>query len=133
MEFDKNLKPSRFHYLLPDYDRSVFKLPEEYWPRIIAKLVFLYGTRRAEYCFKEIIRIISVYYAHKTPEMIQWEKGFVPSERFTEKDVVLITYGDLIQDETERPLETLADLSKLYLNSVFNTIHILPFFPYSSD
>ncbi len=129
----ENMQPSRFHRAAPDYGRPPFLVPEEYWPRIIAKLVFLYGARRAEYCFKEILRIISVYYAHKTDEMLEWERSFVPFDRFTEKDVMLITYGDLIKDEDERPLETLSWICKNYLNNVFNIVHILPFFPYSSD
>ncbi|TFH43646.1 MAG: sugar phosphorylase [Chrysiogenales bacterium] len=126
-------KPSSFHGIKPDYERLPYQMPEEYWPRIIAKLVFLYGARRAEYCFKEILRIISVYHAYKSEEMIEWEKCYDQSNRFTEKDVVLITYGDLIKDETERPLETLAWICRNYLNNVFNIIHLLPFFPYSSD
>ena len=73
-------------------------------------------------------RIIKVYFAHQTPEMIQWEKGFNPDKRFSEKDVILITYCDLVKNPRERPLETLSELCKKYLRGVFNTLHILPFF-----
>jgi glycosidase len=75
---------------------------------------------------------MQVYYAYKTPRMIQMEESFNPHERFTEKDVILITYGDLIQAEDEKPLQILADFTK-YLKEAINTLHILPFFPYSSD
>jgi sucrose phosphorylase len=65
--------------------------------------------------------------------MLEWEKSFQTSDRFTEKDVILITYGDLIRDSEQSPLKTLSELSKKYLKGVFNTLHILPFFPSSSD
>ena len=47
--------------------------------------------------------------------MIEWEKDFDPTERFTEKDVILITHGDLIQNGDQFPLEFLADFSEQYL------------------
>jgi len=65
--------------------------------------------------------------------MIEWEKTFDTKDRFTEKDVILITYGDLIVKDGESPLKTLTDVCETYLEGVINTLHILPFFPYSSD
>ena len=81
----------------------------------------------------EIDRLLKVYYAHKTPEMIKWESTFNIKNRFSEKDVILITYGDLIVQPGELPLETLTDICEKYLEGVINTLHILPFYPYSSD
>ncbi|HID38861.1 MAG TPA: sugar phosphorylase [Calditrichaeota bacterium] len=122
-----------FHYLQPDYSRPAFKVSQEYTRRIDEKLKYLYSHQCSEECRNEVIRLAQVYYAHKTPEMIEWEKNFEAHNRFTEKDVILITYGDLIHSPGEKPLETLHELSKTYLSDVFNTVHILPFFPYSSD
>ena len=101
--------------------------------RIMSRLEFLYGKRKAKSCFKEIDRLLKVYYAHKTPKMIEWEKSFEVKNRFSEKDVILITYGDLIVQPGELPLETLTDICEKYLEGVINTLHILPFYPYSSD
>ncbi len=50
-----------------------------------------------------------------------------------EDDVFLITYGDSIQEENDRPLRTLLKFYNAELKTVINGIHILPFFPYSSD
>ena len=122
-----------FHYLQPDYSRPAFKVPQKYVQRIEQKLKFLYTEKCSEECKNEVIRLLQVYYAHKTPQMIEWEKSFEAKNRFTEKDVILITYGDLIRTPGEKPLETLHELSKTYLSGVFNTVHLLPFFPYSSD
>lgn len=124
---------SRFHFLTPDYDRPLYELPQDLKERILGKLNLLYDKESARDCFQEIDRLIKVYYAHKSPEMIEWEKRFNPHNRFTEKDVILITYGDLITEEGKPPLETLTEMCDTYLEGVINTIHILPFFPYSSD
>jgi len=123
---------SEFHFLEPDYDRNIFEIPPEFKEKIYEKLTFLYGEQSANVCFSELERIMKVYYAYKTPHMIQIDAAFNAHERFTEKDVILITYGDLIQDQHRKPLEILADFTK-YLKGAINTLHILPFFPYSSD
>ena len=123
---------SEFHLLEPDYDRTVFEIPPEFKENIYKKLTFLYGEQGADGCFAELERIMRVYYAYKTPHMIQLDEAFNAHERFTEKDVILITYGDLIQGKNRKPLEILADFTK-YLKGAINTLHILPFFPYSSD
>ncbi len=50
-----------------------------------------------------------------------------------ETDIVSITYGDSIKKENELPLETLQNFLSRYLHDVINTVHILPFYPFSSD
>ena len=55
-----------------------------------------------------------VYYAHKTPEMLETERAFDPAERFTEKDVILVTYGDLITSPQKKPLRALSDFLTLH-------------------
>jgi len=52
---------------------------------------------------------------------------------FSERDVVLITYGDMLRRKGEAPLETLHQFINTWLKDFVNTIHILPFYPYSSD
>lgn len=53
--------------------------------------------------------------------------------KFSEKDSFLITYGDSILKENEKPLITLDHFLNTYLKNYINTVHILPFFPYTSD
>ncbi|GFD70509.1 sugar phosphorylase [Alteromonas sp. KUL106] len=50
-----------------------------------------------------------------------------------EEDIVMITYGDSIIDVDERPLVTLNKFLHRYCKNTINNVHILPFFPYSSD
>jgi sucrose phosphorylase len=128
-----NTSTTNFHRLHPDYDRPVYQLPQKAKDRIQNKLRFLYGEENAEIWFPELQRILGVYYAYKSEQMILWEQEFEPEERFSEKDVILITYGDLVRGRREKPLDTMCKLCKRYLKGAFNTLHILPFFPYSSD
>lgn len=56
-----------------------------------------------------------------------------PVDRFSERDSILITYADMVQREGQPPLQTLVEFLQEYLGEVVSTVHILPFFPYSSD
>jgi len=122
-----------YHFLQPDYTRPKFNLPGSLKKEIKSQLQYLYEKKCSEFCFTELERILKVYFAHKTPQMLEQEKKFIPQNRFTEEDVILITYGDLIRHPDEKPLHTMKELLQKYLDGVFNTVHILPFFPYSSD
>jgi glucosylglycerate phosphorylase len=51
----------------------------------------------------------------------------------TERDSILITYGDQLQSPGEKPLQTLGTFCNQYLQGVVNGIHILPFYPWTSD
>ena len=59
--------------------------------------------------------------------------AFEDGERFSERDVFLITYGDTLQRESEPPLRTLHHFLNQWVKGAISTIHILPFYPYSSD
>ena len=50
-----------------------------------------------------------------------------------ESDNYLITYGNSIADGEHKPLDLLRDFAHHYLSGVFSGIHILPFFPFTSD
>ena len=49
------------------------------------------------------------------------------------RDSILITYGDAIQDERRAPLLVLKEFLDAYVGECISTVHLLPFFPYSSD
>jgi sucrose phosphorylase len=121
------------HLHEPDYSRPLLQVSDEARARMLDKLSVMYGEERARACYPEIERLMKVYYAHKTPEMIESDRTFRAEDRFTERDVVLITYGDLVVDRTRRPLRALMEFAAVYMRGAINTIHILPFFPYSSD
>ena len=56
-------------------------------------------------------------------------------QRWSQDDVILITYGDSIRkaDASEPPLATLSTFLTRQLHGTVNCVHILPFFPFSSD
>ncbi len=55
------------------------------------------------------------------------------TEPWSQEDIALITYGNSITAPDQRPLKTLDHFLDTYLNKGFSIVHILPFFPYSSD
>ena len=117
----------------PDYTKSLLEIPADARNKMFGRLCFLYGEEQAKAYMPELERVLRVHHAHKTPEIIEAEKDFEPAERFTERDMILITYGDLIRGEGRTPLATLAKFVDTYNRGAINTLHILPFFPYSSD
>ncbi len=50
-----------------------------------------------------------------------------------ERDIIAITYGDSFNQPQECPLKTLLLFLDTYLADTINSVHILPFYPYSSD
>ena len=130
----KNFKTTRtIHNKEPDYNRPLLDIPPSSRDKLFKRLAILYGEKVAEANIPELERIMQVYYAYKPLEMIRREKDFDHESRFTQEDIILITYGDLIYGRERSPLATLAKLCDTYLEGTINTLHILPFFPYSSD
>ena len=56
-----------------------------------------------------------------------------PDPGLSEKDAILITYGDQVQQAGKPALQALADFSEAHLHRVLSGMHILPFYPWSSD
>jgi len=52
---------------------------------------------------------------------------------WSEKDALVITYGNSIVDGAHKPLDLLHDFLLRRLKGAINSVHILPFFPYTSD
>ena len=102
---------------------SVSKVGRE---TITSKLGFLYGKDKAQNIFKKINELINRYQNNSTSKITK-------VDFLNEKDVVLITYGDNIQTTNKNPLQSLLKFADEYLDQAINVIHILPFYPYSSD
>ncbi len=101
--------------------------------RILKRLSFLYGETIAKSYFPRFLKIMEDFYLTLGPELITKQSQFREEERFTERDIILITYGDLIKGKDGRSIKNLARFCDGYLEGNINTIHILPFFPYTSD
>ena len=55
------------------------------------------------------------------------------TDLWSQRDVALITYGDSIVDEGSKPLRVLRDFCETWLGNCVTWVHILPFFPWTSD
>jgi len=67
----------------------------------------------------------------KLPTAFELAKPY--ENHWSEEDVILITYGDSVISEDEVPLKTLKHFLDNTIKNTINSVHILPFFPYSSD
>ncbi len=86
-------------------------------------LDFIYDKEDSKKAYDEITLLIDKY------------RKKIKSKPYdmTQKDVILITYGDQIFHEGETALATLKRFLDEYVEDYINTVHILPFYPYSSD
>jgi sucrose phosphorylase len=131
---DRSVKRTHIPYNRdPDFSRPALEIPADARERMLSRLAFLYGESEAEKWLPELERILKVHHAHKPQELIDAEKAYDPRERFTERDMVLITYGDAFKGEKGETLAALHKTVQTHNQGAVNTLHLLPFFPYSSD
>ncbi len=88
-------------------------------------LTLLYGEAVGNAAFEKLRARLSSYPVHQG----RAEARTNPSAR----DAILITYGDQLREPDRAPLSTLADFCDRHLRGVVSGVHILPFYPYSSD
>lgn len=74
---------------------------------------------------QELIELMQISVSVKSPEPYK--------NHWSEQDIIMITYADSVIQEGQLPLVTLRSFMNQYLGSSVNSVHILPFFPYSSD
>lgn len=97
-------------------------LRENLW----ARLEFLYGVDKAPRVLERIGMVFGRY--SFLEQRCCLEKSY-----WDEASCLLITYGDMVNQEGESPLLALKNFLDDYLEQQINTVHVLPFFPYSSD
>jgi len=93
--------------------------------RIRERLTRLYGADHAARNFERLAMMVGRY-------GVGYDEGIEP-RRWDERDTILITYGDMVARPGEPPLATLGAFAERRLRDALNTIHLLPFFPDSSD
>jgi sucrose phosphorylase len=91
---------------------------------MLESLVFLYGEAAGRAVFERLTARLDSY-SSLTPH--------TGERRLTERDALLITYGDQVQTPGAPPLEALSDFCDQHLAGVVSGIHILPFYPWTSD
>lgn len=76
-------------------------------------------------------QMIDRFWSDRT-QMIK-RTDIVGKHLWDESDIALITYGGTIRSDGEKPLQTLHRFLKQHLGQTIGAVHILPFFPSSSD
>jgi len=84
----------------------------------------IYGKQKGGLAFSRITTILDMFLEKHTV-------GEAAS--FSQSDVILITYADTLFRDGGLPLQTLRKFLDKYLKDAFSGLHLLPFFPYSSD
>ena len=97
-------------------------------------ICFIYNIEENDKIVSSILAMLEKEAAKiKMPE---WFSSLSHSERelpLDYKDSVLITYGDQFSEKGKTPLKGLKKFIDRYIGNSISTIHILPFYPYSSD
>ena len=87
------------------------------------RLQSLYGERAGDV----MERLLNIMRTHLAVFPVKYGR------KWSEQDIFLMTYGDSIVDPDEVPLQTLYRFMNTYLREQFSGVHVLPFFPFSSD
>jgi glucosylglycerate phosphorylase len=91
-------------------------------------LAFLYGTEQGAATWARVQERLEAF-RRQHPGLAEVDTA----ERLTERDVILITYGDQIQSADRTPLQNLTEVLTSTVQGRITGVHILPFCPYSSD
>lgn len=95
--------------------------------------------------FEVVKRLVEELYGHEqaldwnkikklVDSCIQTRKEFPSSSQLNHKDHLMIAYGDHVKDGDKPKLQAMSQMLKeTGLDDFFTYIHLLPFFPYSSD
>lgn len=90
----------------------------------------LYSEGQAEECMERLGALLNKY------DLKEQSGNSSKHDLWTHRDHVLITYGDKVRadiQESETHLRKLHNFLKKHLSELISTIHLLPFFPSSSD
>ncbi len=87
-------------------------------------LDFLYGYRQGEIIARAVAEKLERFRSGVSLRAIR---------PFNHADSILITYGDQFREDDCPPLSTLRAFCDDFLEGLVSGVHILPFFPYSSD
>ena len=91
------------------------------------RLATVYGLEEADILLDRLYRMVGRYGVGAQPSQ--------SGTNVTAKDVVLITYADMVKSgsDEQRSLSSLKDFCTARLKGAVSAIHILPFYPWTSD
>lgn len=99
--------------------------------RITRLLSFLYGEDVTARIWPVLAARLDAFRASHPHPTNRTARSF--GNHLTERDTILITYGDQVREPDRPPLQTLRAFLDAHLHDAISGVHILPCFPYSSD
>jgi sucrose phosphorylase len=93
--------------------------------KLVAMLAVVYPEQECEPLADQLLTTMGLDADHPSPPAHQ--------NNWDQSDVILITYADSLQKAGQKPLVTLREFLNQRLSETVSAVHILPFFPYSSD
>ncbi|MGD2020112.1 MAG: alpha-amylase family glycosyl hydrolase, partial [Thiohalocapsa sp.] len=99
--------------------------------RIRGRLARLYGAERLPQLLQRLELLVGRYGvgAH----CLEPDAPRARCRGWDQRDAVLIAYGDMVSTDGEAPLATLRRFMDERVGDAVSALHLLPFFPYSSD
>ncbi|MDC0584222.1 sugar phosphorylase [Bacteroidales bacterium] len=100
------------------------KIEASFKEKIESRLKFVYKDEYNPQTLEKLLLLLKSFNDQETSKVEKWN----------EQDSILITYGDSILPKDDKTsLQTLTGFLNEKLKGLISTVHILPFFPYSSD
>jgi sucrose phosphorylase len=96
--------------------------------RIQRLLDFLYGPVAGQEASTQLTMLLECHMGRQSARADLLAVGALSSA-----DVILIAYPDQVREPDVAPLRTLAEFASNHLHGVVSGVHILPFYPWSSD
>lgn len=93
--------------------------------KLVSMLEVVYPALDCDFFADQLLEAIGVPAGQAAPPAHQ--------NNWDESDVLLITYADTVRQADQKPLVTLHQFLTDCLSDSLSAVHILPFFPYSSD
>ncbi|MFT6433618.1 MAG: sucrose phosphorylase [Candidatus Azotimanducaceae bacterium] len=92
---------------------------------LTAQIEFIYPQHDSEILINQLLETFDISHHCEEPRP--------HDNKWSERDIIAITYGGSIEKEGEKNLRTLHRFFNQHFSDIITILHILPFYPYSSD
>lgn len=93
--------------------------------KLVTHIQFIYPDIDASELCEQMIALMNLENTCRKPRPYK--------NNWSQQDAIVISYGDSIVREGEKPLHSLHHFFRHHFDGIISSIHILPFYPYSSD
>lgn len=108
-------------------------VPADLAERLHAQLAELYGPAIGGATFAQLEQLLLSFMQTRPPQTSAASLATSRLAQLSAADAMVITYGDQLQQPGHASLAMLHDWLSEHLGDLLSSVHILPFYPYSSD